>query len=108
MSLQPEGMRRLVRDLRRAKEAVGEGVKYRLPEEEASLSKMEKAIYPTRTLPAGHVIKTADLAARSPTTPKAMRPWEMERLIGKTLVFEASTAGPVSSVLVGEEEDEPI
>ena len=103
MSLQPEGMRRLVRDLRRAKEAVGAGVKYRLPEEEASLSKMEKAVYPTRTLPAGHVLEAGDLAARSPTTPKAMRPWEMEGIIGKPLTAEASTAGPLTHEVVGEE-----
>ena len=94
MSLQPEGMRRLVRDLRRAKEAAGPGVKYRLPQEEKSLSKMEKALYPARTLPAGHVIEAADLAARSPTTPDARRPWEIDRLVGTTLVSEATTSAP--------------
>ena len=36
MSLQPEGMRKLVRDLRRVKESIGPGVKFRLPEEESA------------------------------------------------------------------------
>ena len=104
MSLQPEGMRRLVRDLRRAKAATGPGVKYRLAGEEKSLAKMEKALYPTRTLPAWHVIEAGDLAARSPTTPDGMRPWQIDRLAGRSLVLEASTAGPITPKVLGEEE----
>lgn len=39
-SLEPEGMRRMVRDLRRTREALGDGVKRRLPAEVPALVKM--------------------------------------------------------------------
>ena len=39
-SLEPEGMRKLVRDLRRTREALGDGVKRRLPEEVQALRNM--------------------------------------------------------------------
>src|SRR3970282_737528 len=44
LSLMPEGMRKLVRDLRRAPVALGDGVKRPPPSEEAALRKMREEL----------------------------------------------------------------
>ena len=84
-SLMPEGMRRLVRDLHRVPEAVGDGVKRRLPSEERPLEKMGKKLVATRDLPAGHLLVAGDLAAKSPAD-GGLPPYELERLLGKRLL----------------------
>src|SRR5204863_1586048 len=53
-SLMPDGMRRLVRDLRRIPVALGDGVKRPLPVEADALEKMGKKLVAARPLEAGH------------------------------------------------------
>lgn len=79
-SLAPTGMQKLVRDLKRAGLALGDGVKRRHPSEEKPLLKMSKQIVAARDLPAGHVLTLADLALKSPGggTP----PYELDNLVG--------------------------
>ena len=55
-SLEPVGMRKVVRDLRRARVALGNGVKTPYPSETAPLMKMAKKLVASRDLPAGHVL----------------------------------------------------
>lgn len=83
-SLMPEGMRRLVRDLRRVPEALGDGVKRQLPSEERPLEKMGKKLVAARDLPAGHVVSPGDLVARSPAD-GGLPPYELDALIGRAL-----------------------
>ena len=83
-SLMPEGMRRLVRDLHRVPEALGDGVKRPLPSEERPLEKMGKQLVAARDLPAGHLLAAGDLAARSPAG-GGLPPFELDRLLGKRL-----------------------
>jgi N-acetylneuraminate synthase/sialic acid synthase len=80
----PEGMRRLVRDLRRVPEALGDGVKRRLPSEERPLEKMGKKLVATRDLPAGHVLGPGDIVAKSPAD-GGLPPYELEELLGRRL-----------------------
>lgn len=84
MSLEPEGMRKMVRDLRRARAALGDGVKRTLESEEPALNKMGKKLVAARDLPQGHVIATSDVAIKSPGD--GLAPYELERLIGKKTV----------------------
>ena len=63
-SLMPEGMRRLVRDLHRVPEALGDGVKRRLPSEERPLEKMGKKLVAARDLPAGHRARRREISSR--------------------------------------------
>ena len=84
-SLMPEGMRRLVRDLHRVPDALGDGVKQPLPSEERPLEKMGKKLVATRELPAGHVLVAGDLVARSPAD-EGLRPYELDDLLGRVLV----------------------
>jgi len=90
-SLMPDGMRRLVRDLHRVPVALGDGVKRPLPSEERPLEKMGKKLVAARDLPLGHVLEAGDLEAKSPAD-GGLRPYELDRLLGKrllrSLVFE--------------------
>jgi len=82
-SLAPEGMRRMVRDLRRSRSALGDGIKAVLPEEQAPITKMSKTLVAARDLPAGHVLTAADIAMKSPGG--GLPPYEFDRLVGRKL-----------------------
>jgi N-acetylneuraminate synthase/sialic acid synthase len=83
-SLMPEGMRRLVRDLRRVPEAVGDGVKRPLASEERPLEKMGKKLVAARDLPAGHALVAGDLVAKSPAD-GGLPPYALDDLLGRKL-----------------------
>ncbi len=83
-SLMPEGMRRLVRDLRRVPEAVGDGVKRPLSSEERPLEKMGKKLVAAHDLSAGHVLTPGDLVAKSPAD-DGLPPYELDALLGRRL-----------------------
>jgi sialic acid synthase len=83
-SLEPAGMRRVVRDLQRAKIALGDGVKRSYASEAKPLMKMQKKIVAARDLPAGRVLTEADLTFKSPAD-EGLRPFEVDNLIGKKL-----------------------
>ncbi len=83
-SLEPTGMEKLVRDLRRARVAMGDGVKRRFPNEDAPLFKMGKKIVAARDLPAGHVLTESDLAYKCPSD--GLPPYMSDQVLGKRLV----------------------
>ncbi len=83
-SLMPEGMRKLVRDLRRVPIAIGDGVKRPLPSEGKPLQKMGKKLVATRSLPAGHVLADGDLVAKSPAD-GGLPPYALDDLLGRPL-----------------------
>jgi N-acetylneuraminate synthase/sialic acid synthase len=82
-SLEPSGLGRMVRDLRRAHHARGDGVKAPLPEEIKPIEKMSKKVVPARCLVAGHVLTESDLAFKSPGG--GIPPYEIEKLLGRAL-----------------------
>ena len=66
-SLEPQGMQKMVRDLNRAHEAMGDGEKKILETEKAPLRKMGKMIVAAKDLEIGHTIQESDLEYRSPS-----------------------------------------
>ena len=88
--------RRVVRDLDRARIALGDGVKTPYPSETSPLNKMVKRVVAARELPAGTVLAADDLAFRIPVSAKitaaALRPFEAERLVGHRLTRSVSAA----------------
>lgn len=93
-SLEPTGLRKVVRDLRRARVALGDGVKKPYPSEEGPLKKMTKKLVAATDLPSGHVLREADILAKSPSG--GLPPYEIDRLIGRPLrraVREDETLG---------------
>ena len=65
-SLEPVGLRKLVRDLQRTRLALGSKDKVPHPSEADPITKMGKKIVAAGTLPAGHVLRREDLALKSP------------------------------------------
>ncbi len=79
-SLERGGMRRVVRDLQRARVALGDGVKATYPSERAPLLKMGKKLVAARDLPADHVLNLDDIAIKSPSD--GIPPFELDRVVG--------------------------
>jgi N-acetylneuraminate synthase/sialic acid synthase len=82
-SLEPQGLQKLVRDLERARVALGDGTKTMYVSETEAIVKMSKKIVARRPLPAGHVLAESDLALKSPGD--GLPPYELEQLVGRTL-----------------------
>ena len=82
-SLEPIGMRKLVRDLRRTRVALGTGLKCPLPSERDPLLKMSKKLVASRNLPVGHVLSAEDVAMKSPGD--GLPPHLIDQVLGKTL-----------------------
>jgi sialic acid synthase len=82
-SLEPIGMKKLVRDLRRVREALGDGVKKVVPNEVIPISKMSKKLVAGCDLPAGRVLTESDIAIKSPGD--GLPPYELYNVLGKTL-----------------------
>jgi N-acetylneuraminate synthase/sialic acid synthase len=98
-SLEPAGLTKLVRDLRRARVALGDGHKHVYESEVAPIEKMAKTIVAARSLPAGHVLERDDLALKSPANGSSP-PYELDRLPGTRLVapLEADEAVTMAHV----------
>lgn len=82
-SLEPQGLRKMVRDLDRTQVALGDGLKKMYPSEVAPATKMSKKLVAARDLPAGHVITEQDVAMRSPGD--GLPPYELDRMVGRAL-----------------------
>ncbi len=82
-SLEPAGLRKLVRDLERTRLALGDGTKTMYPTEIEPAKKMSKKVVAARALPAGTVLAREDLALRSPGD--GLLPYELDRLLGRVL-----------------------
>jgi N-acetylneuraminate synthase/sialic acid synthase len=83
-SLEPPGLRRLVRDLKRTRVALGNGEKRQYASEVAPIKKMSKKIVASRDLPAGHVLAPSDLALKSPGD--GLKPYMLDSMIGRRLI----------------------
>jgi sialic acid synthase len=82
-SLEPQGLRKMVRDLRRTRLALGDGNKTMYPSETDPIVKMSKKLVAARDLPAGHVLTAEDVAMKSPGD--GLPPYEFDRIVGRTL-----------------------
>jgi sialic acid synthase len=83
MSLEPIGMRKLVRDLERVSVALGDGRKRQLPQEASALQKMGKSLVARTALPAGHQLRVEDIALRSPGG--GLPPYMLDEVVGRKL-----------------------
>ena len=98
-SLEPAGLKRVVRDLHRTVEALGDGSKVPYESETRPLNKMVKRMVAARDLPAGHVLVEADFDYRIPVeakiTANALQPFWVDHFVGKTL----KTAVPAQEII---------
>ena len=82
-SLEPAGLRKMIRDLERTQIALGDGKKQSYPSEAKPLYKMAKKLVAARDLPAGHTVSAADIAIKAPND--GLPPYEFDKLVGRTL-----------------------
>jgi sialic acid synthase len=99
-SLEPAGLRKLVRDLERTRSALGDGIKTMYPSETAAATKMSKKLVAARPLPAGHVLTQADLVFKSPGD--GIPPYEVERVLGAVLRHPLEEDGTLTYELLEE------
>ena len=82
-SLEPQGMQKMVRDLQRASEALGDKFKKIYENEIEPLKKMGKSIVAAKNLEIGHKITAVDLEYRSPAT--GLSPDNESQIVGRLL-----------------------
>jgi sialic acid synthase len=99
-SLEPQGMRKLVRDLERTHSAMGDGTKRMYPSESGPALKMAKKLVARDDLPAGHVLREEDIAAKSPGD--GLPPYELDRLVGRILRHPVGRDAPLTFELLEE------
>ncbi|MDP6180469.1 MAG: N-acetylneuraminate synthase family protein, partial [Desulfatiglandales bacterium] len=80
-SLTPTGLHKMIRDLRRMRVALGDGVKSPYENEAQPLIKMGKKLVVARDLPVGHALRREDIAIKSPGD--ALPAYELEKVIGR-------------------------
>ena len=80
-SLEPVGLRKMVRDLQRTHTALGDGCKKIYDSEKAPILKMGKSLVVARDLPTGHVLGKDDIVMKSPGG--GIPPYELAKVIGR-------------------------
>jgi len=97
-SLEPVGLTKMVRDLRRLRIALGDGVKRTYDSEKLPLTKMGKSLYAAHALSKGQVLKSADIVMKSPGG--GLPPYELQRLLGKRLAVDVRAEQALSINMV--------
>ncbi len=85
-SLEPPGFRKLVRDLKRTREAMGDGVKRTYDSEVNPITKMGKKLVAARNLAVGHMLRREDIAIKSPGD--GLQPYEIDKVLGRVILTE--------------------
>jgi N-acetylneuraminate synthase/sialic acid synthase len=80
-SLEPVGLRKMVRDLERTHKALGNGVKKIYDSERAPIMKMGKSLVVARDLPSGHILGPDDIVMKSPGG--GIPPYELDNVLGR-------------------------
>lgn len=101
-SLEPIGMRKLVRDLRRTRVALGDGVKAPLPAERQPLLKMGKKLVARGQLCVGQVLRAEDIAIKSPGD--GLSPVHLPAVVGRTLLFPLAPDEDITFEVLGQGE----
>ena len=98
-SLEPDGLRKMVRDIGRAKDALGDGVKRAYESEAAPLKKLSKMIVAKGNLEAGTFLTEDHFDYRSPG--HGVPPADSHLLLGKTLKRDVESLSPITEADVG-------
>lgn len=94
-SLEPVGLRKYARDLRRTAVAMGTGDKQRLDIEGPPLYKMAKGLYAYRAIEEGEELGDWNIEAKSPA--EGMAAWKWDKATGKRAIRPFGQDEPLSS-----------
>jgi sialic acid synthase len=89
-SLEPVGLRKIVRDLTRVRVALGDGTKRVHRSEVAGITKMGKQLVAARPLRCGQVLTPGDVSAKSPGG-DGLAPFALPQVIGRVLRKDLDT-----------------
>ena len=92
-SLEPEGLRRLIRNIRNIERALGDGMKSCLPEERLVRARLAKSVVAVCDIPAGDTITEDMLTVKGPGD--GIAPGDLARLCG----LVAETAVPADTLV---------
>ena len=98
-SLEPVGMKKMIRDLQRVRIALGDGRKKVYASEASPVLKMGKKLVAARDLPAGHVLTAADIAIKSPGD--GLQPYYLDQVVGQVLTRDVRVDQSLTLELVG-------
>jgi sialic acid synthase len=98
-SLEPVGMKKMIRDLQRVRMALGDGRKKVYASEAGPVLKMGKKLVAARELPAGHVLTAADVAVKSPGD--GLPPYYLDHIVGQVLLRSLRAEESFTLELVG-------
>jgi sialic acid synthase len=93
-SIEPQGMEKLVRDLSRARMAIGDGVKKKYDSEIIPIKKMSKMIVASRDLEINEVISMDDIEFRSPGI--GLPPSRLSEVVGRALAHRVEKYSQIS------------
>jgi N-acetylneuraminate synthase/sialic acid synthase len=99
-SLEPSGMQKLVRDLRRARISLGDGQKTQFSSEREPLVKMGKKLVFAQDFAVGHKLTRDDIAIKSPGG--GLMPFAIDSVIGKTVLKSVKRDDDISLIDLGE------
>ena len=98
-SLEPVGMKKMIRDLQRVRLALGDGRKKVYASEASPVLKMGKKLVAARDLPAGHVLTAADIGIKSPGD--GLAPFYLDQIVGQVLTRDVRADQSLTLELVG-------
>ena len=98
MSLEPAGQRKLIRDLHRARLALGSGEKRFLSAEAGAITKMGKSIVAAHDMSEGHQLEPNDFAFKTPGG--HIPPWRYPDLLGMVLRRDVKADEPIAYDMV--------
>ena len=105
-SLEPVGLRKMVRDLERTASALGDGVKKIHDSEKAPIMKMGKSLVVARDLPPGHVIGPKDVMMKSPAG--GIPPYDIDKVLGRVTLRALHEDDFLSLEVLGTPEGAPL
>jgi N-acetylneuraminate synthase/sialic acid synthase len=93
-SLNPEGLRKQVRDLRRVDLVMGDGQRILYDFEKEARAKMGKGIYAAKALTAGTVVTMDKVCFKTPAN--GTSPYMINKMIGKKLMIDLEEEAPIT------------
>lgn len=103
-SLEPAGLEKMVRDLRRVRESLGDGVKVIQPSELSAKVKLGKSIYAKENILEDAILSPEYIAFKSPAV--GLPPYEINRLLGRKVIKRILKDTPITTDMLGEVEEE--
>lgn len=100
-SLEPVGLRKMVRDLNRVHVALGDGAKKCYPSELPGIIKMSKKVVASRPLHPGEVLTLESVALKSPGD--GLPPYELPNVLGRVIKKALDTDEAIQLDMLGPE-----